>query len=239
MNRGNLFKSLFVLSAAVLAVALTYAAQAASTYYIDPSQVDLVHVLAPPPAPDTDESQADLAAVRAAQASRTDDEVKSAQADARETVFRFADVMGPEFKPENLPFATTFFNNVRVDDEQAIALAKLHFNRSRPFVVDPEIKPVVAQPANASYPSGHSTFAYVNAILLADMVPENAAAIFKRAAVFAHNRVIAGVHFPTDIEAGRIAGATIDNVLLHEPRFMVDFAKARAEVRHVLGLPDN
>jgi acid phosphatase (class A) len=234
MKRTRLFS---VLPAAVFVAVLTCAAHAASTY-IDPSQVDLVHVLAPPPARDTDEGKADLAAVHAAQASRTEADVKSAQADARETVFRFADVMGPEFKPENLPFATTFFDNVHGDDEEALALAKSHFNRPRPFVADPDIKPVVAQPANASYPSGHSTFAYVNAILLADMVPEKATAIFKRAAVFARNRVIAGVHYPTDIEAGRIAGATIDNVLLHEPRFMVDFAKARGEVRHALGLPD-
>jgi acid phosphatase (class A) len=238
MNRGASFKSILGLPIIMLAVAFTCTAQAASTYYIDPSQVDLVHVLAPPPAQDTDEGKADLDAVRSAQVSRTDDEVKSAQADARESVFRFADVMGFDFTPENLPFATTFFNNVHADDEEALAPAKSHFNRSRPFVVDSEIKPVVAQPANASYPSGHSTFAYVNAILLADMVPEKAPAIFKRAAVFAHNRIIAGVHFPTDIEAGRIAGATIDNVLLHEPRFTADFAKARAEVRHALRLPD-
>jgi acid phosphatase (class A) len=227
-----------IFPAAVLIAALTCASQAASTYYIDPSQVDLVHVLAPPPAQDTDEGNADLAAVHAAQANRTDAEVKSAQAGAQETVFRFADVMGPEFRAENLPFATSFFENVHADDEQSMTLAKSHFNRPRPFVTDPNIKPVVVQRPNPSYPSGHSTFAYVNAILLADMVPEKAAAIFKRAAVFARNRVIAGVHYPTDIEAGRIAGATIDNVLLHEPRFMADFARARGEVRQALGLSD-
>jgi acid phosphatase (class A) len=69
------------------------------------------------------------------------------------------------------------------------------------------------------------------------MVPEKAAAIFNRAAILAHSRVVAGVHYPTDVEAGRISGSVIDNVLLHEPRFMVDFGKAREEVRHALGLP--
>jgi acid phosphatase (class A) len=51
------------------------------------------------------------------------------------------------------------------------------------------------------------------------MVPEKVAAIFDRAGVFAYNRVIAGVHYPSDVEAGRISGAVIDNVLLHDPRF--------------------
>jgi acid phosphatase (class A) len=70
-----------------------------------------------------------------------------------------------------------------------------------------------------------------------EFVVAGPAAIFKRAAIFGHNRVVAGVHYPTDIEAGRIAGSVIDNVFLHQPGFMADFAKARAEVRLILGLP--
>jgi acid phosphatase (class A) len=232
MEFARPLKPLSVLRIAALLAALTCGAQAASTHYIDPSQVDLVHILAPPPLPDSKEGKADLAAVFAAQANRTDAEIKSARADAEQSVFRFADVMGPEFTPENLPFATDFS-----DDEQSVAMAKSYFERPRPFVADHNVKPVIPQPPNASYPSGHATFAYVNAILLADMVPEKAAAIFDRAGIFAHNRVIAGVHYPTDVEAGRIAGSVIDNVFLHEPRFMVDFEKARAEVRRALGLP--
>ena len=237
MKYPTMFKPLYVLLAAVLLAMLAHAAQAGSTYYIDPTQTDLVHILAPPPARDSDEGKADLAAVLAAQASRTDVEVKSAQADSEASVFRFADVMGPEFRAENLPFATTFFKNVYSDDSQAIAAAKTYFDRPRPFVAEHDVKPIIEQAPNASYPSGHATFAYVTAILLADMVPEKAAAIFGRAAILAHNRVVAGVHYPTDVEAGRISGSVIDNVLLHEPRFMVDFGKAREEVRHALGLP--
>jgi acid phosphatase (class A) len=233
----RMFKPLRVLPAAALLAMLTCAAQAGSTYYIDPSQTDLVHILAPPPAPDSDEGKADLAAVLAAQASRTDVEVRSAQADSEASVFRFAGVMGPEFRAENLPFAMTFFKNVYSDDDQAVAMAKSYFDRPRPFVADHDVKPVIEQAPNASYPSGHATFAYVTAILLADMVPEKAAAIFGRAAILAHNRVVAGVHYPTDVDAGRVSGSVIDNVFLHEPRFMADFEKARAEVRHALGLP--
>jgi acid phosphatase (class A) len=88
-----------------------------------------------------------------------------------------------------------------------------------------------------SYPSGHATFAYVDAIILADMLPEKAAAIFARADAYAHNRVIEGVHYPSDLEAGRISGSVIDNVFLHNERFIADYEKARVEVRHALGLP--
>jgi acid phosphatase (class A) len=98
------------------------------------------------------------------------------------------------------------------------------------------VRPVVGRLPSPCYPGGHATFAYVNAILLAYMVPEKATAIFGRAGRYAHNRVIGGVHYPTDTEAGRISASVIDNVLLHQPRFLADFARARVEVRRATRL---
>jgi acid phosphatase (class A) len=205
-------------------------------YYLDPSRVDLIHILAPPPSPDTDEGKADLQAVLAVQRTRMEAQVKEAQADTEESVFRFADVIGPEFKPANLPFATMFFQRVSSDSDEAVAVAKAYFNRPRPFVLDHDVRPIVGRSPSPCYPGGHATFAYVNAILLAYVVPEKAAAIFSRARRFARNREIGGVHYPSDTEAGLISASVIDNVLLHEPHFLKDLARARSEVRHVIRL---
>src|SRR5579859_6116344 len=71
----------------------------AHDFYLDPSRVDLVHILAPPPAPDSPAGKADLQAVLDAQRTRTPAEVASARADVQLSVFRFADVMGPGFTP--------------------------------------------------------------------------------------------------------------------------------------------
>jgi acid phosphatase (class A) len=204
--------------------------------YLSPSTVDLVHILAPPPPVDSAAGKADLQAVLEAQRTRTQAEVASAQADAQISVFRFADVIGSGFKPENLPFTTMFFNRISADSKQVIIAAKAYFNRPRPFVTDSKVQPIVKEPANASYPSGHATFAYTDGIILANMLPERAPAIFDRAQVYAHNRVVGGVHYPTDVEAGRISGSVIDSVLLHDPHFMEDYNKSRLEVRHALGL---
>jgi acid phosphatase (class A) len=208
----------------------------APNYYMNPAQVDFVHVLGPPPTIDSPEGKADLEAVLYAQRTRTAAEVESAQSDVCLSIFRFADVMGLGFKAENLPFTVMFFQRVFYDDQHAVEAAKKSFNRPRPFVSDHDVSPVVERSANASYPSGHATFAYSTAILLADMVPEKSAQIFARATVYAHNRVIAGVHYPSDVEAGRISGSVIDNVLIHDHRFDADLARARDEVRHAIGL---
>jgi acid phosphatase (class A) len=218
------------------ALAVSAAAQAEDAFYLNPAEVDLIHVLAPPPAPGSPAAITDLQIVLAAVQSRTAAQIEHAQADDHRVVFRFADVMGPNFRSENLPFATQFFQHIYHDGNAATFAAKTYFKRQRPFVVDPDIKIIVVQEPDFSYPSNHSTFAYEAGILLAAMVPEKAAAIFQRAADYAHNRVIAGVHFPTDVEAGRISGSVIDNTLLHDARFLTDFERAKSEVRAALGL---
>jgi acid phosphatase (class A) len=141
--------------------------------------------------------------------------------------------MGPRFDSRNLPFATQFFRHVASDTEEAVAPAKEHFDRPRPFVVDHNIKPVLGRPGGPSYPSGHATFAYVDAILLAQMEPAKAAAIFARADQYSYAREVGGVHYPTDLRAGQISASVIANVLLHQPRFLADLNRAKAEVRHV------
>jgi acid phosphatase (class A) len=230
----NAFSNALV--AGTIATALTGMTNAALARYLDPSQVDLVRILAPPPTAQSAEGKAELEAVLAVQAARTDADVKRAQADDELTVFRYADVMGEAFSPQNLPFTTTFFKDVAADGGKVVNPTRAHFNRQRPVSVDKRVEPVV-KAGGGSYPSGTASFAYVAAILLANMVPEKAPEIFARAAEWGHNRVVSGVHYPGDVEAGRISGSVIDNVLLHDAAFMADFATAKAEVRRVIGLP--
>jgi acid phosphatase (class A) len=96
-------------------------------YYIDSSQVDLVHVLPPPPAFDSLQGKADLQEVVAAGQRRTKKEIENALADMEESVFRFADVMGPEFNPERLPFAANFFPSPLLKCRWRISCSKASF----------------------------------------------------------------------------------------------------------------
>jgi acid phosphatase (class A) len=91
--------------------------------------------------------------------------------------------------------------------------------------------------AHSSYPSGHSIFGTVCAILLADMVPEKRAALFERGLDYAHSRMVVGAHFPSDLEAGRLTGTVASELLMQNPRFERDFAGARATLRAALKLP--
>ena len=218
---------------AVVLLLPTGGAWAKGGNYVTVSAVDLDDILPPPPVPG---SAAQSAAMKAAQAARSPQDVEQAMADFKKSIFRFKDVLGPEFKPANLPYTNAFFRRILSDDEAIVSQAKDFFARPRPFITNDDVNPIMLRPGGGGYPSGHSTFAYVAAVVMSMMVPEKRDAIFARADQFEQMRVVSGEHYPTDVEAGRIAGAAIANALLHSPKFMADFATSRAVVRKALAL---
>ncbi len=91
--------------------------------------------------------------------------------------------------------------------------------------------------ADLSYPSGHAAYGYSMAYLLADMVPERRAQLLARADEFARQRMVCGVHFRSDLVAGRRAAELLMTRLRATPEFRRDEAEAAAELRAVLHLP--
>ncbi|PZQ16941.1 MAG: acid phosphatase [Ancylobacter novellus] len=224
--------------AALCAALLACAPALADGAYVARDQLDLVTLLPPPPPAGSPADKIDLAGVLAAQAGRNAEAEERAKADAELSVFRFADVLGPDFSAEKLPVAAAFFAKVKSDSGDLVELVKARWNRPRPSVADASVHPVLKLPNNASYPSGHTTFARLNAIVLAAMVPEKSVEIFARADEYANNRIVAGVHYPADVAAGKIAGSLIAALERENPAFRQDFAEAKAELRGALALPE-
>jgi acid phosphatase (class A) len=196
---------------------------------------DLTLLLAPPPAQDSQQTQDEIKELHHFQDTRTKDQEAYAQADVDKNIFRFQTVLGDKFTAENLPLTAAIFDRALKAAKDTVDPAKNFFNRTRPFVADPTIKPSVTLDTAPSYPSGHATAGTVMAILLADMVPEKKAEIFKRGWEYAQNRLVGGVHYRSDVEAGRISGTVIAAMLLKDKKFMVDFNAAKAELRTALG----
>jgi membrane-associated phospholipid phosphatase len=83
-----------------------------------------------------------------------------------------------------------------------------------------QVQPVITTPGHGSFPSGHSTQAFMLARLLSFMLPAGAyfdsmrEQLYRQAARIATNRVIAGVHFPIDSIAGRLLGHSIAEYII-------------------------
>ena len=200
--------------------------------------VDLAALLPPPPAAGSPAARQDLQGVLAVQAHRTPAEIAAAQADRLHSVFRYADVFGAVFTPARLPHTAAFFARVVAYDKGEVKVVKAFWHHPRPVLVSHAVHPLSQeQPDDWSYPSGHSTLGYTEAVLLANMVPERRAAIFARADRYAQHRIVMGVHYPSDVEAGRLAGTVLGGRLLDDPAWQADYAAARAELRAALALP--
>ena len=206
-------------------------------HYKATKHIFLPDVLPPPPVENSVADRQDLQVVLNAQRNRTANQIKEAQLDVALSIFRFQPVLGDKFTSENLPVMSAFFDRVKDDQKIPVRFAKNYYHRKRPYIVSNLVKPVVKQPHNASYPSGHTAFAYVSAILLAKMLPEKKTEIYARADAFSNNRLIAGVHYPSDITAGKISAAVIAHDLLQDQEFIREFNQARSELRHTLRLP--
>jgi acid phosphatase (class A) len=229
----------FIIASAVAATMANSQTHAAQGHYLSSDDADLTKLLAPPPERDSAAQQRDLAAVLEVQRERTPQEVAGGIADVQKSVFRFADVLGARFSEQNLPKTAALFKAVNSDAAMITSGAKVYFERARPFVVSSDVHPTVPSGEKGyyrSYPSGHATMGYLDAILLANMVPEKRAQLFARGRQFGENRVVDGVHYPTDIEAGRLDATVIAAALMHNSKFNADFNAAREELYRVLDL---
>ncbi len=229
--------------AVAIVLAAAFGANAADSKYgtfifVRPGQLDLGKLLAPAPDPKSDVHKRDLATVLETQTSRSPAQVERAVADNALSVYRFADVVGPDFSADRYPQTDAFFKRMFNDSRILVLSSKDVWDRPRPYVVSKDVQTVGELPkAPGSYPSGHAIFGYLSAIILANMLPERAAALYERGYEYGTNRVITGVHFPSDLEAGRIAATAIAAALLQSDQFKAELEGAKAELRKGLGLP--
>jgi len=204
--------------------------------YHSAATLDLVPLLAPPPDQRGPVVQAELASMRKMQAARSMAQVDACMADQEISPFRFADVLGSSFTAAALPKTKALFDRILASTRGPVDSAKDHWARPRPPLADTRIKPCVKLPSSGSYPSGHSAAGYLAAMVLARMVPEKAGELYTRGRLFGDHRVLGGVHYPSDVEAGRMAATAFAAALFSDPGFEEDLAGAKAELRPALGM---
>ncbi len=129
------------------------------------------------------------------------------------------------------PAAVNLFNHVHDDAEIEVHLIKDKYKRQRPFVRDTSLKPCIKLEPSLSYPSGHSTLAHIYAYVLSDLMPSHRKEFFFRADEAAMDRVIGGVHHPSDIRAGASLADQLHTAMVQSDRYQADLKKAQAELK--------
>ena len=226
-------------SVAALLAGVAYWWSLASPNYLPPDSSAFVAQFTPPPAQNSAQARAEVAELLAIQAARTAASRDAARADRKKDIRQFYRALGLDPATEGtLAPLRDFMQRVEGDVSIYVRAAKRRFARPRPYVVELKLQPCIGDVAdNQSYPSGHSTYGYVAALLLADMVPERRAQLLARADEFAHQRMVCGVHYASDIAAGRRAAAWLLTAFPESENFRVDEQEAARVLRAALVLP--
>lgn len=232
----NLWSRTLVIPVVIALLTLRLPAAPEAGRYLRAADFDVAALIPPAPADDSLATAADLAVVYEIQQRRTPEQIAVAAYFARDTVFQFDAVIGPWFKAANLPLTDEFFAQVQADRNAITEQGKKIWSRPRPPLLDARLHACIELPKSGAYPSGHSTMAFVRAGLLAELFPEKREALRERAQLVAWSRIVGGVHYPTDIVAGRMLGDRLAQEFLKVPEVRAALERVRAELARAGGL---
>ncbi len=200
-----------------------------------------IKLLAAPPCDDCGETRAELEELTQIEKTRTPVEQEHATADITISIPRFLEGANIKFDAAALSNCNDLFEMLSKLTKEASDNAKNTFCRTRPFKLSgSNLHPLQSADAlknSPSYPSGHTIYGTVMGTVLARMVPEKRDELYARIADYGTSRMIAGVHYRSDIDAGKVLGSAIaaDEFATDED-FKSKLPGATTCVREALGL---
>lgn len=204
--------------------------------YLPPVQLpDSQALLPPPPAAGSAALAADEDAYRSTRKLRDTPRWALAAKDANlnfpKAAETFSCVLAMAISEEATPHLNMLLRRVRADASRANDKAKDHFKRRRPYAQygDASCTPREKHKDDA-YPSGHASIGWAWALVLAEIAPDRVNAILARGLAYGQSRVVCGVHWKSDVEAGRVVGASVVSRLHADPVFAAQLAGARKEI---------
>ncbi|MES2340117.1 MAG: phosphatase PAP2 family protein [Pseudomonadota bacterium] len=149
----------------------------------------------------------------------------------------FSCAMDVQLSPQTTPRLMAMLSRMGIDASRQVSSVKDVFKRKRPYLIAgegnicaPKSDSLAASP---DYPSGHATWGWGVALILAEIAPDRATPILTRGRAFGESRVVCGVHSVSAIEAGRTNGAALVATWHGDPAFRADLEAVRAEIEAV------
>lgn len=201
---------------------------------------DMLRLLPPPPAEDSDEWELDMELSKAyLQVSEKRKNQAAADAILRfpQATDAFNMILNDSIDPERTPSLYRILQKTCVDGGRSTGVVKRFYKRPRPYMINrlPTLTPWDEEMllTDGSYPSGHTAIGWVWAQILADIFPSRSHEIRNRGYQFGVSRNICNVHWHSDVVAGRMCGAEVVAHLYYLVDFLVDLNQAREEIKRL------
>jgi acid phosphatase (class A) len=227
-----LFFRLIVVLAFLLCGAVPANLQAATfeSHYVTSAELP-PRLLPPPPVEGSDAWKKNMREVLTAQKHISPDDRIAIRNEQHLRIDLVTDVMGPDFTRERLPKTFALLDRVFEDSEAIAGADKAYWHTQRPYLRDKHVKLLVDRiDQSPSYPSGHTSGSRVLAEVLGMICPDRRDDVRLRAESIAYHRVQAGVHYPVDLEGGRLLAMLIVGGLIKSDDFQTDLHAARDEI---------
>jgi acid phosphatase (class A) len=234
------------LAAGCAALAVGWSAGAADPpgYLAPRERPDAARLLGPPPAEGSGTLAGDVATFAATRKLEGGPRWSLAQRDAGfgggAILSAFSCALGVTLTPRNAPVLARMLDRLSVDTEGTGGAAKGVYRRSRPFVAhagDLCVPREAWLAQSYSYPSGHASFSWASGLVAAEIAPDRAGALMARARAYGESRVVCGVHYASDVQAGRAVGSMVFAALQDKPAFKADLRAAHAELARLRAAP--
>jgi acid phosphatase (class A) len=150
----------------------------------------------------------------------------------------FSCALGAAPDEKSSPKLMLLLERARIDALAATDPVKAKYARTRPFIGNDapicngmrSTTPTAMAGGGTSYPSGHSTLGWTVSLILAELAPDRTSLLVARARSYGESRIVCGVHFVSDIEAGRVVGSAVFGALDGNAAFRADLDAARTEL---------
>lgn len=147
----------------------------------------------------------------------------------------FSSAFGKKISESETPEIFNLVSRVSQLAGQSCTVAKNHYNRLRPYVLfnEPTIYPEDEDDLrdNGSYPSGHAAFGWLIGLTLSEINPTAMNNLMSQAYEYGQSRVIAGYHFQSDVDAGRLTAGAAFARLHAESEYLDQLEKAMKEFK--------
>lgn len=225
-----------------LMLALTACAGSGDKYpypaqFVTPAEMPAPQLQGPPSAK---LQKKEIAGIIATQKKLSDTEKKIIMAeDHIQPAMIVTPILGEQYNEKSNPALFTLLKHAASDAWRLADAEQEYWKRDRPWVTDKRVQLLVGKITRPSHPSGHTVTNHVWAYILSDLFPAKREALFARAYQIGMHRVEAGVHYPSDVEAGKHYAALLWAKMETSDEFQRELAAVKAELAVPKAANDN